>query len=164
MAVTITRRTLAGYSGAKVNVVYVKDLVEKLSNQVKYSEYNIGKELQEKYELETNEMKFNAVVGNPPYQVNTDTNFSIPVYHLFFEVAKSLSPDYIGVPAALIVKKIQIEESDFVTQLGLYLNSHNFLGQHLGQAAVTIRSFSHSEEDLKPIRDKLQKCTFIVCV
>jgi len=96
MAVTITRRTLAGYSGAKVNVVYVKDLVEKLSNQVKYSEYNIGKELQEKYELETNEMKFNAVVGNPPYQVNTDTNFSIPVYHLFFEVAKSLSPDYIS--------------------------------------------------------------------
>src|SRR3990172_3249633 len=96
MAVAITRRTLAGYSGAKVNVVYVKDLVEKLSNQVKYSEYNIGKELQDKYELETNEMKFNAVVGNPPYQVNTDTNFSIPVYHLFFEVAKSLSPDYIS--------------------------------------------------------------------
>jgi type II restriction enzyme len=41
-------------------------------------------------------MKFSAVVGNPPYQVNTDTNFSVPVYHLFFNAAKDLNPDYIS--------------------------------------------------------------------
>jgi len=41
-------------------------------------------------------MKFTAIVGNPPYQVTTDTNFSAPVYHLFFEAAKSLSPDCIS--------------------------------------------------------------------
>ena len=79
---------------------------------------------------------------------------------IHFWNARSFSPDYIGVPGALIVKKIQIENTDFINQLGLYLNSHNFLGQHSGQAEVAIRSFSHSEEDLRPIRDKLQKCTY----
>ena len=33
-------------------------------------------------------MKFTAVIGNPPYQINTDTNFAMPVYHLFFEAAR----------------------------------------------------------------------------
>ena len=41
-------------------------------------------------------MKFSAVVGNPPYQVTTDTNFATPVYHLFFEAAKSLGPNYVS--------------------------------------------------------------------
>jgi hypothetical protein len=41
-------------------------------------------------------MKFNAIVGNPPYQETTETNFSKPLYHLFFEVSKSLSPDYLS--------------------------------------------------------------------
>lgn len=41
-------------------------------------------------------MKFAAVVGNPPYQVTTDKNFATPVYHLFFEAAKSLNPDYVS--------------------------------------------------------------------
>jgi len=41
-------------------------------------------------------MKFTAVVGNPPYQVTTGTNFATPVYHLFFEASKSLKPDYIS--------------------------------------------------------------------
>ncbi len=41
-------------------------------------------------------MKFTAVVGNPPYQITTDTNFSTPVYHLFFEAAKSLDPNYVS--------------------------------------------------------------------
>jgi hypothetical protein len=41
-------------------------------------------------------MKFTAVVGNPPYQITTETNFATPVYHLFFEAAKSLDPDYVS--------------------------------------------------------------------
>lgn len=40
-------------------------------------------------------MKFTAIIGNPPYQINTDTNFSAPVYHLFFEANKNLGPDYL---------------------------------------------------------------------
>jgi len=95
MAKTITERTLAGYSGAKVNVIYIKDLVNKLSGQKPYVSYNLREELQESFGIEE-ELKFTAVVGNPPYQINTDTNFATPVYHLFFDAAKSLQPDYIS--------------------------------------------------------------------
>lgn len=95
MAKTITERTLAGYSGAKVNVIYIKDLVNKLSGQKPYVSYNLREELQESFGIE-DELKFTAVVGNPPYQINTDTNFATPVYHLFFDAAKSLQPDYIS--------------------------------------------------------------------
>ena len=79
---------------------------------------------------------------------------------IHFWNARSFSPDYIGVPCALIVKEIQIEDADFINQLGRFLNNHNFLGQSRGQAEVTIRSLSHSIEELKPIQNRLQKCTF----
>ena len=95
MAATISRRTLAGYSSAETNVIYIKDLVQKLRQENDYKGYNLNKELQEKFRTERNEVKFTAVIGNPPYQINTDTNFAVPVYHLFFDAAKSLSPDYL---------------------------------------------------------------------
>jgi superfamily II DNA or RNA helicase len=44
---------------------------------------------------ERTSMKFTAIVGNPPYQENTGTNFAKPIYHLFFEYAKALNPNYI---------------------------------------------------------------------
>ena len=40
-------------------------------------------------------MKFDAVVGNPPFDLTTETNFSKPLYHLFIETAKSLNPSYV---------------------------------------------------------------------
>ncbi|MFZ2544943.1 MAG: Eco57I restriction-modification methylase domain-containing protein [Candidatus Saccharimonadales bacterium] len=96
MAKTITERTLAGYTKTKMNIVYVEDLIEKLRQDGKYKGYNVHKELQEQFGTGAKEVKFTAVVGNPPYQINTDTNFAMPVYHLFFDAAKSLNPDYIS--------------------------------------------------------------------
>lgn len=98
MAASITRRTLAGYDEhVRVNVVYIEDLIAKLQGKAPYVGYNIESELREKFGIEEGkEVKFTAVVGNPPYQVNTDTNFATPVYHLFFEAAKQLGPDYIS--------------------------------------------------------------------
>jgi len=95
MAVSITRRTIAGYSGARTNIVYIKDLIRKLQKKDSFKDYNLKVELLEKFNLNNKDMKFTAVVGNPPYQVTTDTNFATPVYHLFFEAAKSLNPDYV---------------------------------------------------------------------
>lgn len=92
MAQTITIRTLAGYSGAKVNVAYVEDLIDRLRTE---KGYNLREELHGKFG-EGKEVNFTAVVGNPPYQINTDTNFATPVYHLFIEAAKSLDPDYVS--------------------------------------------------------------------
>ena len=97
MAKSITERTLAGYNeGVKMNIVYIDDLVEKLHGQSPYTRYNIVKDLSERFEGVGENVKFTAVVGNPPYQINTDTNFATPVYHLFFEAAKSLDPQYIS--------------------------------------------------------------------
>lgn len=95
MAKSITLRTLAGYSGAKTNIIHIKDLVRKLQQKDSFKDYNLRGELLVKFNLHDKNMKFTAVVGNPPYQVTTDTNFATPVYHLFFEAAKSLSPDYV---------------------------------------------------------------------
>ena len=96
MAATITRRTLAGYNSTKTNVVYISNLVQKIRQENDYKGYNLYKELQEQFRAERNEVKFTAVIGNPPYQINTVTNFAVPVYHLFFKAAKSLNPDYIA--------------------------------------------------------------------
>ncbi len=96
MAKSITLRTLAGYSGAKTNIVHIQDLVKKLQQKDKFKNYNLRAELFKKFNLQNKNMKFTAVVGNPPYQITTDTNFATPVYHLFFEAAKSLDPDYVS--------------------------------------------------------------------
>ena len=49
--------------------------------------------LQELLKLKEN-MKFDAVVGNPPYQESTDTNFAKPVYHHFIDSALSMTSRY----------------------------------------------------------------------
>ncbi len=42
-------------------------------------------------------MKFDVIVGNPPYQMDSDgSNRTIPIYNLFVEQAKKLNPTYIS--------------------------------------------------------------------
>lgn len=43
-------------------------------------------------------MKFDVIIGNPPYQVNTSVHSkqAKPIYHLFIEQAISMSPRYIS--------------------------------------------------------------------
>ena len=61
MAKSITKRTLVGFRKAKTNMYAPGDLVNKIKNQ---SELFIKKV----HDLAGDNMKFNAVVGNPPYQ------------------------------------------------------------------------------------------------
>lgn len=96
MAKSITQRTLAGYNqGIKTNIVYIGELVQKLQHKDEFEHYSLRDELLAKFN-KNNDMKFTAVVGNPPYQIMTGTNFATPVYHLFFEAAKSLDPEYVS--------------------------------------------------------------------
>lgn len=42
-------------------------------------------------------MKFDVIVGNPPYQMDADgSNRAMPIYNLFVEEAKKLKPQYIA--------------------------------------------------------------------
>ena len=88
MAKSITKRTLAGFTDAKVNAHYFEDLV----NQLKHKpEHFISKVTRSDYwkKGEHEEMKFDAVVGNPPYQemASGDANGSDPVYHFFIDAS-----------------------------------------------------------------------------
>ena len=93
MAKTITERTLAGYTGAKTNVIYIPELIEKLKDK----DFNLNKELVNEFGLEGADMlKFDAVVGNPPYQetvgkteTQTQSN-SNWIYQFFQERADEL--------------------------------------------------------------------------
>jgi len=96
MAKSITQRTLAGYNQRiKTNIIYIEDLVQKLQHTDGYENHVLKDELLVKFRKDK-DMKFTAVIGNPPYQITTGTNFAAPVYHLFFEAAKSLDPDYVS--------------------------------------------------------------------
>lgn len=46
---------------------------------------------------EAMDMKFDVIVGNPPYQMESDgNNRTLPLYNLFVEQAKALNPRYIA--------------------------------------------------------------------
>lgn len=94
MAKSITRRTLLGFRNGKANLVPMEDLIEQVQNN--------KKELIEKIKKgqvfkNFKDMKFTAVVGNPPYQVTGDNNNrSLPLYHLFVDLANGIQPDYVS--------------------------------------------------------------------
>jgi superfamily II DNA or RNA helicase len=92
MAERITLRTLAGYSGAKANIVYIADLMSKLQHKDDFRDYNLRDELLERLDLDNKEMKFTAVIGNPPYQENNlENNRDNPIYHRFMDESFKLS-------------------------------------------------------------------------
>ncbi len=95
MAKSITRRTLAGFRDTQVNALYYKDLIKNISENpdVVVNTFRDGKRF---WRINENtNMKFDAIVGNPPYQVMGDNNNrSLPIYHLFVDIAKALTTRY----------------------------------------------------------------------
>lgn len=86
MAKTITERTLAGYTNAKTNVVYIRDLVSKL----KQKEYDLASVLLKSFNKGENKMlKFDAIIGNPPYNYETGRR-KIPIYQYFIMASKDI--------------------------------------------------------------------------
>ena len=98
MAVRITSRTLAGFRDIKVNVVYYSGIVERISNN---PDKVAGNLLNKKNFWKNNkkQMKFNLIVGNPPYQLmdgGGTGSSAIPIYNRFVDLAKKISPNYIS--------------------------------------------------------------------
>lgn len=98
MAKSITKRTLIGFRNTKINARYFEDLVNKITSK---QQHFVNKVKQGKTYWKTNNndnMKFNAIVGNPPYQEmdgGTDRG-AVPVYQKFVNISKKISPDYIS--------------------------------------------------------------------
>lgn len=102
MAVSITRRTLCGFREVKrTNIKCYPNLIEKLKTDPDDFAQDIskGQFYWHNKNVEKN-MKFNAIVGNPPYQeMNGGGSKGIsaaPLYHHFVSIAKKMKPKYIS--------------------------------------------------------------------
>lgn len=90
MAKSVTRRTLCGYNDISYNAHYFDDLVNMLKNKPEQFKKRVLKGSY--WKKDVTEMKFDAVVGNPPYQEATNTTVNDkPIYHLFMDTAFELS-------------------------------------------------------------------------
>lgn len=68
-----------------------------------YTSYDLIKEKDliedETIKINKNDMKFNVIVGNPPYQQKdegTNKNSASPIYNQLVDISKSLNPEYIS--------------------------------------------------------------------
>ena len=90
MAKTITKRTLVGYSAHKINAHYFDDLINTMANK---PQLFIDKVTKESYWKKGNSiMKFDAIVGNPPYQEEGDSTRKSPIYHYFYNASFEIAP------------------------------------------------------------------------
>lgn len=99
MAKSITKRTLRGFRQAKVNARYFEDLINKITNQPELfiTKVSNGVNYWKNNILEEN-MTFNAIVGNPPYQQmggSGGTN-DASIFQLFCGIATKLSPEFVS--------------------------------------------------------------------
>lgn len=97
MAKAITRRTLLGFRGGSVNAHYFDDLLNYLKNK---QDKFVGRVLKKSYWQKggVGKMKFDAVVGNPPYQEmdNGAQASAKPIYNHFVEAGKKLGARYMS--------------------------------------------------------------------
>lgn len=96
MAKMITKRTLIGYKDCDVNTHYFNDLINQFKEK---SDKILAKIMKPNYwKKEGKTMRFNAIIGNPPYQIMDEgnRNSATPVYQHFVLQSKKLNPDYLS--------------------------------------------------------------------
>lgn len=89
MAKSITKRTLIGFRKAKVNTRYFEDLINQIKNKPEHFIKQVDKFITDRTGIKN--MKINAIVGNPPYQIITERTSDTPVYNYFMDVSFRIS-------------------------------------------------------------------------
>ena len=81
MAKTITELTLTGYRNYKTNIVYIESLTETLKENVEKGKESVEEAFKN--------VKFDVVIGNPPYQNEGvgEVARDEPIYHKFMDLA-----------------------------------------------------------------------------
>lgn len=97
MAKSITKRTLVGFRKAKVNTRYFEDLINQIKNKPENFIAKVAKGRSYWKGIDNDNMKFNAIVGNPPYQEVVDqkesTNgqkVSISIFQYFQTISEKI--------------------------------------------------------------------------
>lgn len=165
MAKSITKRTLIGFREAKVNTRYFKDLL----NQITHKQQNFLKKVKQgkRYWKSNNNdnMKFNAIVGNPPYQLNDGSGASDdaanPIYQNFVKISKKISPNYFSLimPSKWMIggkailkpfRKEMIKEHKISKMFDYEDSSVCFSGQHIdGGICYFLWDKNHNSENLQ---------------
>jgi hypothetical protein len=154
MAVSITKRTLAGFrKDIRMNVcIYEKtisgnkfDMIDIFRKRPELFRQDIVKgrdfwhvynQISKDKNEDINNMKFSAIVGNPPYQLNKATEnstknsaFASAIYPNFIDVSCDIKPGYVSLitPSRWLTKTGQGLSLEWVDKM---LNSNHFMCIH----------------------------------
>ena len=152
MAVGITRRTLFGFRQVekKANIKAEK-LIERVSNE----QDELVKELKSvgfwKGNTSKQEMEFNAVIGNPPYQVSqisdasaTNSQLAGAIYPSFIDIATRVSSQYVSL----------ITPSRWLSNTGRGVNEKWVYNMLHCNHFVTMHDYHTSEDCFKSVEIK----------
>lgn len=148
MARGITQRTLLGFMPYKANTHVYDDLVNQLRNR--RSEFISRLTNGQIFKQIKNNMKFDAIVGNPPYQEQKGGTKNIDIWPLFVSVSCELS-NYVSLvhPARWVVpnqqmKKVQDEILKLHLERFYYFPNSRDLFPSVGiDGGVSITFFDH---------------------
>jgi len=91
MAKSITKRTLVGFRAANVNTHYFEDMVRQITQRPEKFITKIKKGQSYWKANNNNDMKFKAIVGNPPYQDTNEKTSDTPIYNHFMDISFQIS-------------------------------------------------------------------------
>lgn len=154
MARAITQRTLAGFRDFDTNILYEEDIVKKAKENVNQEAEAIRKRF--------GYMKFDVVIGNPPYQEETSGTRSSQksIYYLFMKLAYQLSDLSILITPARFLSNGGDTPADFnkfilnsdKLKLVLFEKDSNVIFPRTdikGGVAITLYDYNKSFEPIK---------------
>ena len=153
MAKSITKRTLAGFRDTRVNAQYYPNLIQNISErpEVVINTLRDGKHFW-KINDNTN-MKLDAIVGNPPYQVmdKGECTSSTAIYPRFIDLSCKLKPKYVSLitPSRWMTKQGRGLSEEWAEDM---LNSNHF---------VKIQDYLNASECFPGVEIKGGICFFL---